>query len=225
MEKKKNIVLVLLFIIIAVMACFGVKMSKEIFDLKQNNQQNDNNGKRNILNNQNNQSLNNNSKVNDGDTINDPDARIIKNVGYNNIDGWKYFFEELIISNNSLYAVLDDSNEFTKDLLNKTVNLNNRKAYYLLNNVKYAYIYPYGQGGAYFTYALTNDGNLYYIHNIKYDNDKYNTLELSKIDGLNNIITVESKNTGYGSEIIAINNIGNEFLLEYDNYNIIEKIN
>ena len=36
MEKKKNIVLVLLFIIIGVMACFGIKMSKEIVEIKQN---------------------------------------------------------------------------------------------------------------------------------------------------------------------------------------------
>lgn len=40
MEKKKNIVLVILFIIVGVMACFGIKMSKEIFELKQNNNTN-----------------------------------------------------------------------------------------------------------------------------------------------------------------------------------------
>ena len=35
MEKKKNIVLVLLIIVVGVMACFGIKMSKEMVELKQ----------------------------------------------------------------------------------------------------------------------------------------------------------------------------------------------
>lgn len=73
MEKKKNIVLVLLFIIIAVMACFGVKMSKEIFELKQSNQnikQNNNQGQQEVIPQEQQTTNNNQSNIFDNTTNN-----------------------------------------------------------------------------------------------------------------------------------------------------------
>ena len=73
MEKKKNIVLVLLFIIIAVMACFGVKMSKEIFELKKGTNQNINT----------NQNDNNNNVIDNNQNTNNDQNNVVSNAEIN----------------------------------------------------------------------------------------------------------------------------------------------
>ena len=102
MEKKKNIVLVLLFIIIAVMACFGVKMSKEIFELKKgintNINENQNNNNNEVNNNQNTNNDQNKEIVNEETITDDSTIKELRSI-----------INVLLISDNHNYNTISET--------------------------------------------------------------------------------------------------------------------
>lgn len=117
---------------------------------------------------------------------------VVNNDYYESICQVTYYIPELIIYENTLYAVIDQKNELTNEL--ETIKINNRQVHKLLDNVKEAYFAESGQCGTTFAFATGNDGKLYYINNYKYSTSKI--LEVTEIKELSNIVTIISHQLG-----------------------------
>ena len=206
-NKIKIIAMALLSIIIigATISLFYVNKNQEINKLKEKNT-----------------SSTTSSTTPKKDPNSNVEAISIENTDYYESDcGVAYYIPEFIIYEDVLYAGIDEKSDLTKNL--KTIDINNRKGYKLIDNVENAFFVEEGQCGFQFAFASGKDGKFYYINNYRLSKSKI--LEVLEIKELKNIKEVESLEEDDAICAYAKDKNGKEYRLDdiIDKYAKLEK--
>lgn len=133
---------------------------------------------------------------------------ITKNPDYEeSMCGTQYFFGELMLKDNTLYAVIDENNEYTKDI--STTSVDGKKVYKLMDNIKKAFFSENGQCGYNFAFASGIDVQFYYINNFNISLQE--KLSVTLVEELKNIDRLESREVDGAINSFAIDSNGKEY--------------
>lgn len=131
--------------------------------------------------------------------------------GINNKSGLDYYTREFILYNGDLYAEIDPKNEYTKELIEKTIKINNKNGYLIKEKIKNVFVVESGNKGYHYAFATGTNGEFYYINNIK--DSKSRRFEMKLVNGFINIVDVISRSTDGEKLAIAINDKDTYFSL------------
>lgn len=100
-----------------------------------------------------------------------------------------YYSAELVVLDNTLYAVIDSNNEYTKDF--SSTRRYGRNLYKLKDDIQSAYFLIMGQCNTNYALAIGNNNELYYINNFVESIDE--PFKVTLIEELKDIEKLESK--------------------------------
>lgn len=146
----------------------------------------------------------------------------IPNYNIPNEDYPAYFAPEFTIYEGNLYADIESDNETTKVLLEDTITINNKKCYLIKKGIKEVFVVKNGKSPIYLTFAINDDGDLFYIDNISkfIPKSKSDVFKVTKISELKNVVEVKYRENASISEAYAIDSKG----IEHNLSDIIAKL-